>query len=72
MQITQKGESQPSRQPRLTGPTFRLPKSVKAAMTTITDPHARGHFKRMMIDAWVTQQRHAAELAKKKDKKADA
>lgn len=65
----QKGDPQTPRQAKHTGPTYRLPKTVKAMMTTIVDPAARGHFKRMMIDAYVTSQKNAAELAKKRDKK---
>lgn len=31
--------------------TFKLSKTTKRMMATILDAHARGHFKRMMIDA---------------------
>ncbi len=30
---------------------FKLSKTAKRMMATIVDAHARGHFKRMMIDA---------------------
>ena len=69
MQAKQKGDPQTPRKPRLTGPTWKMPKSVKASLSMIVDPVARAHFKQMMIDAWATQQRHAAENAKKKDRK---
>jgi hypothetical protein len=67
---TQKGDPQTPRQVPVTGPTWKMPKTVKALLTTFTDPHQRGHYKRMMIDAWHTQQKHAAENAKKRDKKS--
>lgn len=30
---------------------FKLKRSTKTLLSTFVDPHARGHFKRMMIDA---------------------
>lgn len=65
---TTKGDPMPPRQPRMTGPTYKMPKRIKTVLATIADPQMRGHYKRMMIDAHVTALRHAAEAAKKKDK----
>jgi hypothetical protein len=67
---TSKGDPRPSRQPRLTGPAYKMPKRVKTLLSRITDPLMRSHYKRMMIDAHVTALCHAAEAAKKKDKKS--
>ena len=33
------------------GKTFNLSKTSKRMLATITDPHARGHWKKCMIDA---------------------
>lgn len=71
MQAKQKGDSQTPRKTPITGPTWKMPKPVKALLTTFVDPHERGHYKRMMMDAWATQQRHALESAKKKGKSED-
>lgn len=71
MQAKQKGDSQTPRKARVTGPTWKMPNSVKGLLATEVDPQQRGHFKRMLIDAWDTQQRHLAEAAKKRDKNKD-
>lgn len=71
MQATQKGDSQTPRTPRETTATYKMPKSVKTLMSTLVDAHARGHFKRMMIGASVTAQKHAAEASKRRDKNQD-
>jgi hypothetical protein len=68
MQAKQKGDSQTPRKARVTGPTWKMPNTVKALLATYVDPHMRGHVKRMFIDAWDTQQRHLAEMAKKREK----
>lgn len=36
--------------------TFKLSKQTKRFMATFVDAHARGHFKRMMIDAQLAAQ----------------
>jgi len=45
--------------------TFKISKQTKRFMATFVDAHARGHFKRMMIDAQLSAQ------VKHKDKKED-
>lgn len=70
MQVNvQKGDSQPARKAPITNQNYKMPKMVKYALSTIVDPHARGHYKRMMMEAHVTALRHAAEIAAKKNKK---
>lgn len=36
--------------------TFKISKQTKRFMATFVDAHARGHFKRMMIDAQLAAQ----------------
>lgn len=70
MQATQKGDPATPRQPRLTDKNYRMSKANKRILTTYVDPVARAHYKHMIIDAHVTALKHAAESAKKRDKKS--
>ncbi len=49
--------------------TFKLSKTTKRMMATIVDAHARGHFKRMMIDAQLESEKRpvASKNAKNED-----
>ena len=66
-----KGDPQTPRQAPLTGPTYKMPKRIKALLATFAEPHLQGHYRRMMLDAHVTAIKHAAESAKKKSKEKD-
>jgi hypothetical protein len=41
--------------------TFKLAKTTKTMMSRIADDHARGHFKRMMIDAQLEAQKRPSK-----------
>lgn len=45
-----------------TNGTFKLSKTVKRRLATMTDSHSRGHYKALMIDAEVAEAK--AKLAK--------
>jgi len=45
---------------------FKMDKEVKRAAATIVDPHQRGAFKRLMIDALVSFERAKRESGKPK------
>ena len=47
--------------------TFKLKSSTKRLLDTIANPHQRGHFKRMMIDAQLASEVKIS--TKDKDKK---
>lgn len=53
-----------------TNGTFKLSKSTKRQLATMTDPHSRGHYKNLMIDAELSEAR--AKLAKIKTGKNEA
>jgi hypothetical protein len=69
MQAVQKGDPQTPKSPALTGPTYRLPSSVKTMLSTIRDPQLRAAWKNSMIEAYAWDQKLQLELSKKKDKK---
>ena len=53
-----------------TNGTFKLSKTTKRRLATMTEPHARGHYKSLMIDAEVAEIK--AKLAKVKTGKNEA
>jgi hypothetical protein len=65
----QKGDSNTPRQPRLTGSTYVMPKSVKSLLASITDKTLRAAWKNSMIEAYVYDLKLQAENAKRKDRK---
>lgn len=64
-----KGDSNTPRQPRLTGSTYVMPKSVKSLLASITDKTLRAAWKNSMIEAYVYDLKLQAENAKRKDRK---
>jgi hypothetical protein len=52
------------------GRTWKLHKYWKGIMATILDPHERGHYKRMMLDATLTE--HTEKNKKRKEKVSQA
>lgn len=60
----------PLRKTRSTGPTYRMPGSMKTLLSTEVDPSARAQFKRMLIEAGAYAQEMAIQMAKRKEKKA--
>jgi hypothetical protein len=65
----QKGDSNTPRQPRLTGSTYVMPKSVKSLLASITDKTLRSAWKNSMIEAYAYDLELQAENAKRKDRK---
>ena len=65
----QKGDSNTPRQPRLTGSTYVMPKSVKSLLASITDKTLRAAWKNSMIEAYAYDLKLQAENAKRKDRR---
>ena len=65
----QKGDSNTPRQPRLTGSTYVMPKSVKSLLASITDKTLRAAWKNSMIEAYAYDLQLQAENSKRKDRK---
>lgn len=65
----QKGDSNTPRQPRLTGSTYVMPKSVKSLLASITDKTLRAAWKNSMIEAYAYDLQLQTENAKRKDRK---
>lgn len=60
----------PGRKVKLTNSTYRMKPSMKAMLDTVVDPLERGQLKRALIEAEVSAQNMAIEMAKRKEKKS--